>query len=43
MEETIVDISDNLQQLGKDDIKRMKSVLAILRESLESYEIYFKA
>jgi len=42
MEETIVDISDNLQQLGKDDIKRMRSVLAILRESLESYDNYFK-
>lgn len=42
LEEAIVDLSDNYQQLGKEDIKRMKSVLAILRDSLDSYNNYIK-
>lgn len=42
LEETIVDLSENLQSLGKDDIKRTKSLLTILRDSLESYNSYFK-
>jgi len=42
LEENIVDLSENLQSLGKDDIKRMKSLLTILRDSLESYNSYFK-
>ena len=42
LEEAIVDLSNNFQQLGKEDIKRMKSVLAILRDSLDSYNNYIK-
>jgi len=42
LEEAIVDLTDNFQQLGKEDIKRMKSMLTIFRDSLDSYNNYIK-
>jgi len=42
LEEVIADLSDNFQQLGKEDIKRMKSMLTIIRDSLDSYNNYIK-
>jgi len=42
LEELMEDMRDNLQQIGKDDIKRMQTLLSSLRESIEVYNNIFK-
>jgi len=42
LEDHLEDIQDNLQQLGKDDIKRMTTLLNSLRDSIETYNSIFK-
>lgn len=42
MEELIEDVRNNLQQLGRDDIKRMQILLTTFKESIESYNNIFK-
>jgi translation initiation factor 2B subunit (eIF-2B alpha/beta/delta family) len=42
LEELIENIRDNIQQTGKEDIKRMQTLLSSLRESIEHYNNIFK-
>jgi chromosome segregation ATPase len=42
LEELIQDIRDNIQQIGKDDIKRMQTILNSLRDSIEIYKDIIK-
>jgi chromosome segregation ATPase len=42
LEDLLQDMDDNIQQIGKEDIKRMQSMLTTLRESIETYQTIFK-
>jgi len=35
-------VQDKLQQLGKEDLKRLQGLLGTLRESIDSYNNLFK-
>ncbi|MDY6866773.1 MAG: hypothetical protein SVT56_02545 [Chloroflexota bacterium] len=43
LEELVKDMRDNIQQIGKDDIKRMQALLTSLRDSIEVYKNIFKS
>jgi len=42
VEDLLEDIKDNIEQLGKDNLNRMQSLLTSLRESIETYNNIFK-
>lgn len=42
LDELIESLEDKLDQLGSEDLKRMKSLLKTLRESIDSYNYIFK-
>lgn len=42
VEDLLEDIKENIQQLGKDDLKRMQALLTSLNESIETYNSIFK-
>lgn len=42
LEDMLEDMKDNIQQLGKDDLKRMQTLLSSIRESIETYNTIFK-
>jgi chromosome segregation ATPase len=42
LEEIIESVEENLQQIGRDDIRRMQSLLTSVRESLDTYNNIFK-
>lgn len=42
LEELIQDMRDNIQQIGKNDIIRMQTILTSLRDSIEIYNNIFK-
>ncbi len=42
LEELVEKLRENLQQVGKDDINRMQTLLSSLRESIEVYNNIFK-
>ncbi len=42
LEEVIESIEENLQQIGRDDIRRMQTLLTSVRESLNTYNNIFK-
>ncbi len=42
LEESIEAMQDNITQIGKDDIKRMQTLLTSLRDSIEVYQDIFK-
>ena len=42
LEDILEDIKDNIEQLGKNDLKRMQTLLSSLRDSIETYNSVFK-
>ncbi len=42
LEDLLQDIQDNIQQVGRDDLKRMQAMLNTIRESIETYQTIFK-
>jgi chromosome segregation ATPase len=42
IEDQLGSVKDNLQQLGQEDIKRLQSILATLRDSIDHYNNIFK-
>lgn len=42
LEDRLEDLQDSISQIGKDDIKRMTSLLNSLRESIDTYNRVFK-
>jgi chromosome segregation ATPase len=42
VEDVLERIQDNLEQMGRDDIKRMQAQLSTIRESIEAYNKIFK-
>ena len=42
LEDLIEKLQDNLQQIGKDDLKRMQTLLTTFRESIDTYNNIFK-
>lgn len=42
LEELLEDMQDNIQQLGKNDIKRLQALINVFRESIENYSNTFK-
>lgn len=42
IEDQLGAVKDNLQQLGQEDIKRLQSILATLRDSIDHYNNIFK-
>ncbi len=42
LEEILEEMQDNLQQLGRNDIKRMQALINTFRESIENYSNHFK-
>lgn len=43
LEELLEKLSENMQQLGKEDIQRLHALLNVLRDSIENYNNIFKA
>jgi len=42
LEDLLEDMKDNIQQIGKDDLKRMQTLLSSFRESIDTYNNIFK-
>ena len=42
LEDLLEDMKDDIQQIGKDDLKRMQTLLSSLRESIDTYTSIFK-
>ena len=43
LEDLLEDMKDEIQQIGKDDLKRMQTLLSSLRESIDTYNSIFKS